>query len=78
MRYYATTPTKVSSEQSLSPAVYLWNPFIKSEQSRDTAEGHNPQEEEDQLPRGDAQVGAIESPEVQPCTDVDEASAVKH
>jgi len=70
--------TKVPSEQSLLPCIYLWNPLIKHEQSRYTAECHNPQEEDDQLPWGDTQVGAIKSREVQPCTDVDEAGTVKH
>lgn len=70
--------TKVSSEQSLLPGIYLRNPPIKHKESWYTAEHHDPQEEDDQLPWSDTQVGAIESREVQPCTDIDEAGTVKH
>jgi len=72
------TLTKVSSEQSLLPGIYLWNPLIEHKQSWYTAECHDPQEEDNQLPWSDTQVGAIKSREVQPCTDIDEAGTVKH
>ena len=68
----------MSSEQSLPPGVYFWNPPIKHEQSWYTAEHHNPQEEDNQPPWSDAQVGAIKSSEVQPCTDIDEAGTIEH
>lgn len=66
------------SEQSLLPVVYFRNPLIKREQSWYATERCNPEEEDNQLPRGDTKLRAIESLEVQPCTDIDEASTVKH
>src|SRR5882762_7297116 len=68
----------MSSEKSLSPGVNLRNPLIKREHSWDSTEHHDPQEEDNQPPRGDAQLGTIESLEVQPCTDIDKAGTVKH
>lgn len=73
-----TKLTKMSSEQCLLPGVDLRNPLIEREYSWDSTERHDPQEEENQFPRGDTQLGAIESLEVQPCTDVDKAGTVKH
>ena len=68
----------MSSEKGFLPGVDLWNPLVKYEHSRDSTEHRDPQEEDNQLPRSDAQLGAIESPEVQPCTDVDKAGTVEH
>ena len=68
----------MSSEKCLLPGADLRNPLIEHEHSWDSAERHDPQEEDEQPPRGDTQLGAIESLEVQPCTDVDKAGAVKH
>ena len=66
------------SEQSLLPGADLRNPPVKHEQGWDPTERHDTQEEDDQPPRGDTQVGTIESPEVHPCTDVDEAGTIQH
>lgn len=68
----------MSSEKSLLPGTNLRDPLIEHEYSWDSTEHHDPQEEDNELPRGDAQMGAIESLEVQPCTDVDKAGTVKH
>ena len=68
----------MTSEQSLLPSVYLWNPLVEREQSWYPTERHDIQEEDDQPPRGDTQRGVIESVKIQPCTDVDEADTVKH
>lgn len=68
----------MSSEQSLLPGLNLRYPFVEHEQSRDPTEHRYPQKEDNQPPGGDAQVGTIESLEIQPCTDVDKTGTVKH
>jgi len=70
--------TKVSGKQSLPPSFYLRNPLIKREQSWYPTKHRNAQEKDDKPPWGDAQCRAIESLEVQPRADVDEACTVEH
>jgi hypothetical protein len=68
----------MSNENGLLPGVDLRNPLIESEHSRDPTEHHDPQGEDNQSPRGNAQLGTIKSLEVQPCADIDKAGAVKY
>ena len=51
----------MTSEQSLLPSVYLWNPLVEHEQSWYSTERHDIQEEDDQPPRSEVQRGVIES-----------------
>ena len=73
-----TTLTKMSSEQCLFPGFDLRNPLIEHEHGWDPTKHRNPQEEDNQSPGGDAQVGAIESRKIQPCTNIDKAGTVEH
>ena len=68
----------MTRKQSLLPPIYLRDPMIQNEQSRNTTYNKDDKEQNHKTPRCDPQLWRIKIVEWHPRADVHETSAVEH